>query len=719
MSLRDENSEVFLSCSICLEILKDPKLLPCLHTFCQKCLVDFKDDSGGVLSCKTCKIQCDTPIQELKSNFFISSLLDRFQRQKLLSTDQHSLTCEICQEKTATHRCVDCPQFCCDVCVTIHGRIPALRSHEVLTIDEYKEKESRCYLMVQSKVFCSDHKDTYLEFYCDTCQVPVCLKCTIVNHRVPEHVHRDLQEVADEYKTQLREMLGQLKVKEKQMEEEKATAVATREEIQNQCAAEKVKVMRRAQEVIERVKREEKMLIDALDESATMELKAAAMNIDEKEFHHGNIVSTHHYLNTLVHHGNAIHLLSTKLETMSHIKEMVAMETKPPISDNITEFHPGSDLARHTLMGVIKTDACPSKCTVENLPKQLLKGESANLLITTRDSREKQIIPRQGITVKTMNPDAPQEDIDVTDNNDGTCNVMITGKMVEKHQVAMTIGNQHISGSPFHISVPSSGWLQTVGKAESEGQLSADAWGITVNKHSDFVTADKGNNRVTIHDREGNYKQSFTFTDQFAEPFKPCDVVISDDNEYFMLDDRNKQVVVSDEYGKLIRKFGSSELDNPCGIAINPATKHIYVSEFSEGCIRKYTKDGVYIKTFRKGINNKLYMLAINSDGLLYVVNFGNHCVEVFDSDEQFIFEFSSLGDNEMITPSGVAVDRNDYVYVSSLNQVTKHETYGQFICRIDDDSDGLIRPCGVAVCNDGRIAVVDCGNRCVKVFEE
>uniref|UniRef100_A0ABM0MLP2 E3 ubiquitin-protein ligase TRIM71-like n=1 Tax=Saccoglossus kowalevskii TaxID=10224 RepID=A0ABM0MLP2_SACKO len=233
--------------------------------------------------------------------------------------------------------------------------------------------------------------------------------------------------------------------------------------------------------------------------------------------------------------------------------------------------------------------------------------------------------------------------------------------MEGKQQVAMMIGNQHIPGSPFHIPViiglvqtvgnagsegqlsnpiPGSpfhipvirGLVQTVGNSGSEGQLSYPV-GITINKHGDFVTADTSNNRVTIHDRDGNYKQSFTFTGQFATPFNPRDVAISDDNEYFMTDNNNKQVVVSDEYGKLIRMFGSSEIDDPWGIAINPVTKNVYVSEHSKDCIRKYTQDGVYIKSFGKsgdkqGEFNIPYLLAINSKGMVYVPDCYNHRIQ-------------------------------------------------------------------------------------------
>nr|XP_006824787.1 PREDICTED: E3 ubiquitin-protein ligase TRIM71-like [Saccoglossus kowalevskii] len=388
---------------------------------------------------------------------------------------------------------------------------------------------------------------------------------------------------------------------------------------------------------------------------------------------------------------------------------MVAMETKAPLRYDIIEFQPGSDLAAHALIGVIKSDACPSRCTVDNIPKQLMK----------EIPEESKSFP---VKIRTRCPDASWENKDARDNYDGTYHVMIDVKGEEKQQVAMTIGNQNIPGSPFHIPVIR-GLVQTVGITGSKGDV-LNLTGLTTNKHSDFVTADSWNDRVTIHDRDGIYKQSITFTDQFAEPFSPCDVAISDDNEYFMTDKNNKQVVVSDEYGKLIRKFGSSEIKAPCGIAINPVNKNVYVSEYNVNCIRKYTQAGVYIKSFgrsgeKQGEFIRPYLLAINSKGVLYVPDWNNNRIQVFNSYDQFMFEFSYTDDGIISRPKAVAIDKNDYVYVSSNHRVTKYDSYGQFICRIDSDMDSLNYPYGITVCNDGKIAVVDNANKCIKVFVE
>ena len=54
-----EVNKDFFCCPICLETLKSPKILPCLHTFCEKCQSEFIVAMGQkVATQKTyCKIE--------------------------------------------------------------------------------------------------------------------------------------------------------------------------------------------------------------------------------------------------------------------------------------------------------------------------------------------------------------------------------------------------------------------------------------------------------------------------------------------------------------------------------------------------------------------------------------------------------------------------------------------------------------------------------------
>ncbi|ESP02424.1 hypothetical protein LOTGIDRAFT_138472, partial [Lottia gigantea] len=59
MDALHELSEDFLTCCICLDRYKNPKQLPCLHSFCRDCLSDHikANDTGGLIAfpCPECR----------------------------------------------------------------------------------------------------------------------------------------------------------------------------------------------------------------------------------------------------------------------------------------------------------------------------------------------------------------------------------------------------------------------------------------------------------------------------------------------------------------------------------------------------------------------------------------------------------------------------------------------------------------------------------------
>ena len=83
------------TCPICLEILKIPKNLPCLHTFCEKCIGTyitslFDRDKNQSTECPVCKsvfvipegLCADDWARQLPDNFFLVSLIENTQTWK-------------------------------------------------------------------------------------------------------------------------------------------------------------------------------------------------------------------------------------------------------------------------------------------------------------------------------------------------------------------------------------------------------------------------------------------------------------------------------------------------------------------------------------------------------------------------------------------------------------------------------------------------------------
>ncbi|XP_070549869.1 tripartite motif-containing protein 2-like [Ptychodera flava] len=330
---------------------------------------------------------------------------------------------------------------------------------------------------------------------------------------------------------------------------------------------------------------------------------------------------------------------------------------------------------------------------------------------------------------KVRKPDASWEDINVADNRDGTHRVTVTGQLDGKYQVTMAIGDQPIPGCPVIIHVIK-GLVKTIGsQGSAEGQYNNPRT-VAINKDRDIVTADHYNNRLQISTREGKYKKFLKFK-QFKEPFKPIDIAISSDNTYYSLDDSNKQVVVSDENGHVIRCFGQNELKNPKGIGISPVDGNVYVTDGGGHCVRVYTQHGKYLRSFGsygkgQGQFNFPWGVVISSTGIVFVADNGNNHIQVFYADDQYLYSFDCQswdGKIHVRYPRGIAI-QNDNVYITAGSfakpcSLLQFKSSGKFVCRIDSDRDGLNCPTGIALTDDVpcRVLVADTSNGCIKVF--
>jgi hypothetical protein len=125
----DENT-----CDICESKYNQPKILTCLHIFCQSCLEkqieDFEDPSQkDVIICSKCKQETQIPrngVQDLQTDHIITDLLE------MSAMDEMKLVCTSCKAKEkAVARCCDCASYLCANCVTAHQFMRCFDNHKV------------------------------------------------------------------------------------------------------------------------------------------------------------------------------------------------------------------------------------------------------------------------------------------------------------------------------------------------------------------------------------------------------------------------------------------------------------------------------------------------------------------------------------------------------------------------------------------------------------
>ncbi|XP_070551999.1 uncharacterized protein [Ptychodera flava] len=97
------------------------------------------------------------------------------------------------------------------------------------------------------------------------------------------------------------------------------------------------------------------------------------------------------------------------------------------------------------------------------------------------------------------------------------------------------------------------------------------AMGIYIKNNGQWVICDRGNHRVQVIDPIKLCCDLILQFHAFPNPFNPVNVTVDEDNDqYFMSDKRNGQVVVSSGQSKILNCFGRKEGIQPTGICLSP-----------------------------------------------------------------------------------------------------------------------------------------------------
>ena len=203
-----------LKCQACLEPYIDPFLLPCLHSFCKKCLVAEREqqgDSEGKLKCPTCKSGFVVPsggISGFTQNFSLARQVEMSTYEKKLSSGGE-IPCDRCAKQAngyAVVLCCQCCFFLCLSCKENHQSWRQMMDHELVEVGEEKIQGNKLPKIPQKPIYCSQHKDEKLKFYCQECELLTCRDCFMYSHK--DHTNRPYTEIIDQVSAEIRESLN-------------------------------------------------------------------------------------------------------------------------------------------------------------------------------------------------------------------------------------------------------------------------------------------------------------------------------------------------------------------------------------------------------------------------------------------------------------------------------------------------------------------------------
>ncbi|KAA8586885.1 hypothetical protein FQN60_000721 [Etheostoma spectabile] len=674
----------FLVCSICLDHYRNPKVLPCLHTFCESCLQNYIPPESLTLSCPVCRQTSILPekgVCALQNNFFITNLM------------------------------------------------------EVLQRDPECSRPEACSVL-----------ESVMEFYCESCETAMCLDCTEGEHR--EHVTVPLRDVVEQHKAALKTQLDAILSRLPQLTTsiELVSEISRQlNEGKNKAVAEITSTFEELERALHQRKT---ALITDLENICSTKQKVLQAQLSSLLQGKEHIQSSCSFTEQALSHGSAteveteglrrsIQNLGVLLTTSAVAHTSVATgeglrhaTTGQMQTITVTTKDKDGELVR-TGNAVLKaeiTSADRSRVAETEITDNKNGTYEVGYTLRTEGEYTFSLLlydqPLRGspFRLRAIKPsDVPQSPDDVKRRVKSPSG---TGGHIR--QKAVRRPSSMYSTTKKKENPIEDELIYRVGSRGREKGEFTNLQGISASCSGRVVVADSNNQCIQVFSNDGQFKMRFGVRGRSPGQLqRPTGVTVDMNGDIVVADYDNRWVSIFSSDGKFKNKIGAGRLMGPKGVAVDK-NGHIITVDNKACCVFIFQSNGKLVTKFGgRGTSDRQFagphFVAVNNKNEIIVTDFHNHSVKVYSADGEFLFKFGSHGEGngQFNAPTGVAVDANGNIIVADWgnSRIQVFDSTGSFLSYINTSADPLYGPQGLALTSDGHVAVADSGNHCFKVY--
>ena len=735
-----------LICSVCLKEYQNPKLLPCLHSFCKKCLEEYVMclDGEYFVKCPKCdtlkkiRLRSDDGrpfLEEIASDYVVLNILDS---RAINVNELNDRDCSNCSTR-AQSRCSECAVFLCVNCQRMHKQNQQTKNHNVCSLALFGLNSDQS---LHSGDYCRIHAGQKLSHICNTCERVICNDCAFLDHPKDGHSVVELSDISRNQRRELVELLSDVRQKVPFLKRTLTDIDSVLSFLPDHADAVAREIARNTERFIQTLRDRQEQLLDELTKLCAH--KATILH-DQKSRIHSELEILENNCKTsekLLRNGSDSEIATVNNLVYKRLEFLRNMRLDIEAAENSDfGYDSGSEKLRREIFntGEIFLTSKSSSLKIQGDGLQdAVVGKYASFTLAQPEKYE---LSPGDLDVRIETPDSVLLECDVT-HSDKLYNVVYNPKVPGEHEISVRVRGEHLPDSPVCVNV-------------KEG-------------HVDYNR--KTTKCVTFGGR-GNVPECFN---------QPCDVAVRNNGEILVADTSNHRIQIFDGKLRLVSKFGTrgrnlGQLSHPSGIAVSPYG-HVIVSDHSNHRVQVFTSGGVYLRSFGdKGSTERLFNhptgITVDEEGHIIVVDHDNHRVQVFDETGKFIRQFGchgdkngqldrpmyvavspdgdifvtdsgnhrvqifysdgryqeSLGkrgtnDGEFYHPTGITIDASGYVIVS--DQTARIQVFNpelEFVTKLElqrERSVGKLEcPLGIDYTPEGKIVVVDKGRHNVNIF--